>query len=445
MTLDDNKPKRKEKSKNEAGNSSRWIVLGVGIVALMIVGGIVLMLFGQSASTGIQTVPDADPLTALCEFESPLRAVVMGRTETFVHILNTEFAVKLPENMHSAWVADYGDVVWGMSPDNGYAIIDIRENETATFTEDQSYGYQFASPSGRYMAKIARDEGGAHPFIIYSAETMAILDTGQTLALLAYWSPDETQVLFADTTSGDQAQVFHVDTKAFDTLQLPADTAQVLGWNGDSSLVYRTEEGQLKAYNLETEAVSDFADQQFDEPFSDGLSNVRSRYDWVIGFDTSGLFQVYSLRDPSMNRTYFVETENAPRIDILEHYIRIKYETTPAEYLLLYPETGDSALFTAQADTSPNFSEDGRYVAYDTTFGTNERRKVIQIVGTEDTFMLEEESIADFDWAEIEGETYILYATLTEHGYMLYYLLNADSKERCKVGTFTGFDVILYP
>lgn len=438
MTFFKEKPKRKEKPKNSPKRGLRLIII---ILLFILVIGLCLFAvqqFQKAIPAEIQTASDGDPLTHLCEFDTPLKMVVNERDASYITDIHRDIAVRLPEGIYNLWFSGDGNYVWGLIGNRAYAVINIANDKNVIFNESHDFSYSYRSPSGHYVIRFARNDNGVHDFVLYSAPDMQAIYNGNSISTYALWSPDESTILIAG--QHNKAHLINVASRHFQPLELPSDTSRVINWIDDTTLLYKTPAGRLRKFDLDTQESTEYSDKRFEEFYMAGgiqhSPNLLSKGEWVAGFDSEGLFQIFDLWNALPTLTYFVDMDRSFYYRVQEKYIQIEYDSDPKQYMLIYP--GDirvSNEFTAPADTI-EFSPDGEYYYYEKTFGTNETKQLVSKVGTDTFFTLEEDQINQFEWVEIENTSYILYSTPTPDGTHVFYLLQPDSKDRCKVGTF---------
>lgn len=239
------------------------------------------------------------------------------------------------------------------------------------------------------------------------------------------------------------AQLWDTQSQQLTGVELPADTSQVLGWENDTNILYKTPAGHIRRWNRLTGETSDYTDVRFNTQYRAGgmqhFPNFRDNLylsSWMGGLDSSSNFHLFNVAN-EQHISFPVDTTRRMGITLREHYVLFNYDTEASRFHIYYPDLDTmikaDAKVAADAirQTHPRFSEDGRYIFYNPS--ETLANGLVQSVMSDETFVIEE-SVKG--WEFIDGQPYLLYEKPLDNGTHVFYLLNPDTRDSCKVGTF---------
>ena len=426
------KPKRKRKEKPKRRNR---LIIWLIIVLLLVLIGLLNLLLAYEPPIDIQHAPDGDPFTPLCQFESNPHIFVATREVTFITNILGDKIIILPRLFkHPNWI-DGSPYAWGTRNGEQF-IVDLNSGNISSFRDSPSYNYYYHSPTMRHLLKVDFDDAPVQKMILYSAETSQVIYEAQNRNSEGIWSPNETQLLLFNRDNTQVAQLFDLQTQAISNANLPPDVGIVIGWLDESRLLYKTKAGRLRVWDRLTNDSNSYSDVRFEEHYTTAgtqyypnLSSGIRHKKWIGGFDSSGSFTLINVFS-GQHISFPIDTSQFVEFTVKDRFVEFEFDTEPPQIKFYYPDTETMVDFDPAVDGHQNISHDGKYVFY-RSIGEQ-----IQEVATGNMMRFEEDDIRQFEWKQIEEQSYILYSVPVEGGANVFYLFQPDIRERCKVGTF---------
>ncbi len=446
MNTFSDKPKRKAKPKRS--RRSRIIILLLLILLVALVGAYLITLPQPKRldSLDMDTIlnpPDGDPFTPLCSFENDIQFHVSGNNFQYIIRPSDKRIITHPDLFSLSQHVAGSPYAWATGIET-QLMLDLETGSITIIEESIDYSYIYSSRTNRYVLKLKQHDNNIQDMVIYDGKTQTRLIETQTTNKSVHWSVSDKYLILFNSTARSHAQLIDMETFTFSDANLPSNTDYIRGWIDDETILYETPAGRLYTWSVLSGDTKEFTDIRFNGFYNAGgvqySPNLESRlrqHNWVGGMDDKNTFHLFDVSNPDFHERISMSVAKGFHFNIGEEAIRFEYDTKPVTMTLYYPnESMRSVDVTLINENSyVQFSSDGKYGLY----FPNETQSdhIVQNFATNETMIIDADSVEDFmNWKEIEGISYLQYASLTPDGAYVHYLLQPDTKDRCKLGTF---------